>query len=145
VLIGRLDRFESAPPIAAERSQTSARTLATPDSATLALLVGWSGAVDGFLYVVEDGRLALVAPPGCGSPPKGLMTVLERAMRRGLGWQEVFRCDQGTYRCLVVRAGPGLDERLIAVAALRAGEGPMHPPDLARLAELADALVPTTA
>jgi hypothetical protein len=139
VLIGRLDRLDPVTTISTSRTLPSS----PPAAQTLELLLRWSDAVDGFLFVVEDGRLELAAPSEGPEPPDGLVTVLERALARGLGWQEVFRGEQGTYRSLVLRLGPGCDERAVAVAALLAGDAPLHPPDLARLAELADTLAPT--
>ncbi len=164
VLIGRLERIDGGASTSATASarvavQTdSAETVVTtrerepstdeapvrtsPLDATLERLVEWSDAVDGFLFLVEDGRIVLAAPQSGDPPPPGLEQMLERALERGLGWQEVHRGEDGTYRALVLRLGQDLDERPVAVAALRAGAVPLHPPDLARLRDLADMLAP---
>jgi hypothetical protein len=107
---------------------------------TLQRLVAASDAVDGLLFAVNQGRLELAAPAGAVAPD-GLVASLQRALEHGLGWQDVHRSEADTYRPIVLR---GVDERPVAVAALRAGDAPLHPPDLPLIAELADSVAPTT-
>jgi tetratricopeptide (TPR) repeat protein len=118
--------------------------LAEPDSYTerleraLRLLVESTGAIGGYLFLVHGSRLELVVPHVGAEPPDGLVDVLRSATSRGLGWQALYRGDAGTFRALVLRIDPSLDTPAVAVAALQAGQEPLHPPEAEMVSDVAE-------
>ena len=105
----------------------------------LEILVEESQAEGGFLFMVSDPDMQLVAP-ATDEPPRGLRSMLERAVDRGLGWQETHVEGDSQFRALVLRRDQSLNTEAVAVAALKAGEGPLEPPDLRLVGEVASAL-----